>query len=71
MPLYDWECESCHHQFEEVTSSTETVCQCPNCGMGAFKIITKIPLMSYSNRPKERPWGSAHWRSDKKKGGEK
>ena len=69
--LNDWECQSCGHQFEQVTSSTETICQCPNCGQGAFKIITKMPLRTYTKRPQDRLWGTSYWKSDKKKGGKK
>jgi putative FmdB family regulatory protein len=32
MPLYEFECNSCHHQFEElILSSSKTVEECPEC----------------------------------------
>jgi len=66
MPLYDWECESCHYQFEEISSSTETICRCPNCGKGAMKMFIKMPLRSYLKRPQDRLWGTSHISSSEK-----
>jgi putative FmdB family regulatory protein len=66
MPLYDWECEICHHQFEEILSSTDVGCLCPMCGARAEKIITKMPLRSYSKRPQDRLWGTSHISSSEK-----
>lgn len=71
MPLYDWECESCHHQFEKVTFYSTRRVSCTKCGGRAEKIITKMPLRTYSKRPQDRLWGTSHWKSDKKKGGKR
>ena len=32
MPLYEFECESCHHRFEELRRASDvTVPECPSC----------------------------------------
>ena len=41
MPLYDYECLSCHHEFEDVRRIDERhSVRCPRCG-GGCKIIFK------------------------------
>lgn len=72
MPLYEYECQHCHLIFESLHKMDEYLdgYPCPTCEGFGKKIITKMPLHSYSNRPNERPWGT-HLRPDKKKGGEK
>lgn len=32
MPMYDFQCVSCGHQFEEVVSASCETCTCPSCG---------------------------------------
>ena len=71
MPIYDYECPECGYigeHFLPLGKCNERVF-CDVCFIPMRKIITKVPLHSYSNRPNERPWGTGHWRSDKKKGG--
>jgi len=36
------------------------------CGARAEKIITKMPLRSYSKRPQDRLWGTSHISSSEK-----
>lgn len=32
MPLFEFECESCHHHFEELQRATDTTMpECPSC----------------------------------------
>ena len=71
MVIYDWQCNRCGGVFEEMATPIEECQPCPNCGGVADKVFTKVPLMSYSNRPKERPWGTSRWRGSRKKGGRK
>ena len=46
MPLYDYECQSCHHRFEVKQSfASEPVANCPVCNSGARRLIHSVPVM--------------------------
>jgi putative FmdB family regulatory protein len=46
MPTYDYECESCHHQFEVRKSYTEdAAAHCPKCKGKAGRIIKTVPVI--------------------------
>ena len=78
MPRYDYQCGSCQFIFEyqrRVEFADEPIA-CPNCNIsaGVKRIITKMPLRTYTKRPNDRLWGTSYWRTAKKnfeKGGEK
>jgi putative FmdB family regulatory protein len=41
MPTYEYECEACHHHFEEFQSMTEKPLQkCPKCGKKVKRLIS-------------------------------
>lgn len=81
MPLYDYQCQSCQFIFEHqrrVEFADEPIA-CPNCNIsaGVKRIITKMPLRTYTKRPQDRLWGTSHISSSekfkekqKRKGGE-
>ena len=71
-PLYDYQCENCGYLFEAIGREDRLYKDCPNCkdGLGR-KVWLKMPLRSYTKRPQDRLWGTAHWKSDKKKGEKK
>lgn len=78
MPLYDYECLICDRQFETIAKSDETVVDCPFCVGHGIRIITKMPLRTYTKRPQDRLWGTSHISSSekfkekqKRKGGKK
>jgi putative FmdB family regulatory protein len=46
MPIYDYECEKCHHQFEVRKSYTEdAAAKCPECKGKAGRIIKTVPVI--------------------------
>lgn len=40
MPLYDWKCIKCDHEFEELASSSIHLIQCPECGAEADRKVS-------------------------------
>lgn len=42
MPIYEYKCEKCGHEFEKLTSTYQSVEWCPKCGAEA----TKQPSLS-------------------------
>lgn len=63
MPLYEYECESCHHRFEvQQKFSDPLVDKCVRCGKGVRKLISAPGIMfkgsgwyvtDYSNKLKD------------------
>ena len=48
MPLYEYECESCHHRFERIQKfSDPPVDVCPNCGKQAVKKLLSSPAIQF------------------------
>ena len=46
MPIYDYECDKCHHRFEVRKSFTEdSGAKCPKCKGKASRIITSVPVI--------------------------
>ena len=46
MPIYDYECQKCHHRFELKKSFTEDAgAKCPECKGKANRIITSVPVI--------------------------
>ncbi len=63
MPLYEYECETCHHQFEvQQKFSDPLIDKCIRCGNGVRKLISAPGIMfkgsgwyvtDYSNKLKD------------------
>ena len=63
MPLYEYECETCHHQFEvQQKFSDPLIEKCIRCGNGVRKLISAPGIMfkgtgwyvtDYSNKLKD------------------
>ena len=52
MPLYNYECEECGHQFDTFnTISNREVMACPECGSGCRIIITSITVLGLYKGP--------------------
>ena len=46
MPRYDYECQTCHHEFELKQSfASEPVATCPNCMNAARRVIHSVPIV--------------------------
>ena len=46
MPVYEYQCEKCHHQFElkqGFKDSSEVTC--PQCGSKAKRIFSPVPII--------------------------
>ncbi len=42
MPIYEYSCEECENQFEELVRGDETP-QCPSCGSENLKRLISLP----------------------------
>jgi putative FmdB family regulatory protein len=48
MPLYEYECEACHHRFETIQKfSDPPVAICPSCGAGPVKKLLSSPAIQF------------------------
>ncbi|HEU5232477.1 MAG TPA: FmdB family zinc ribbon protein [Terriglobales bacterium] len=39
MPLYEFECEKCHHRFEKIQSVSAPDPECPKCGSKVERLL--------------------------------
>lgn len=71
MPRYDYECPECG-VVKEVQCEVEAWVICDSCYCGKHeviymdRIITKMPLRTYTKRPQDRLWGTSHLSSSEK-----
>ena len=49
MPLYEYQCESCHHRFEKIQKSFSDppVETCPKCGNGPVRKLISSPAIQF------------------------
>lgn len=48
MPLYEYQCESCHERFERIQKySDPPVDVCPTCGKGPVKKLFSSPAIQF------------------------
>lgn len=68
MPRYDYECPECGYigEHDLPLNRCEEDVFCDLCFIPMKKIITKMPLRTYTKRPQDRLWGTSHWRREKK-----
>jgi len=46
LPRYDYECGTCHHEFEMRQSfNSDPVAICPQCGNGTYRKIHAVPVV--------------------------
>jgi putative FmdB family regulatory protein len=64
MPLYEYRCEACSHQFEKIQRfSDDPISVCPSCGQGPVVKLLSSPAIQFK--------GSGWYITDyAKKGGE-
>ena len=71
MPLYDFECPECGKVREvQCKVDGEVICDSCYCGREQVvemkRIITKMPLRTYTKRPQDRLWGTSHLSSSER-----
>lgn len=50
MPIFEYECRACHHQFEQLIRTGDTP-QCPKCqGQDLEKLLSWVAMSSESTR---------------------
>jgi putative FmdB family regulatory protein len=48
MPLYEYQCESCHTRFERIQKfSDPPIDTCPSCGQGPVKKLLSSPAIQF------------------------
>lgn len=48
MPLYEYECQACHHRFERIQQfSDPLVKKCPKCGKKKVKKLLSSPAIQF------------------------
>ena len=48
VPLYEFECESCHHRFERIQKFSDPLPEkCPHCGRGPIKKRLSTPAIQF------------------------
>jgi putative FmdB family regulatory protein len=48
MPLYEYECESCHHRFEKIQKFSDApIDTCPSCGAGPVRKLLSSPAIQF------------------------
>ena len=48
MPLYEYRCENCGHQFEKIQRfSDDPITVCPNCGTGPVVKLLSSPAIQF------------------------
>lgn len=50
MPIYEYRCEPCHHQFETLIRSSGDVAHCPKCGNVDVTKQFSVPAAAQSGR---------------------
>ena len=62
MPIYEYECEKCHHQLEALQRiSDKPLRECPECGRHALKRLVSAPLFRLAGSG----WYETDFKSDK------
>lgn len=50
MPIYEYECRSCHHQFEQLVRTGDTP-ECPKChGHELERLLSQVSVSSEHSR---------------------
>jgi putative FmdB family regulatory protein len=77
MPLYEYRCEACGHQFERIQRfSDELVTVCPSCGSGPVVKLLSSPAIQFkgsgwyiTDYAKKNQSGSAAPKNEKSESG--
>jgi len=48
VPLYEYECEACHHRFERIQQFSDPIVRkCPKCGKKKVKKLLSSPAIQF------------------------
>ncbi len=48
MPLYEYECQACHHRFEQIQRFSDPLVKiCPKCGRKKVKKLLSSPAIQF------------------------
>ena len=48
MPLYEYQCDACHHRFERIQKYSDPPADiCPSCGKGPIKKLLSSPAIQF------------------------
>jgi len=48
VPLYEYECEACHHRFERIQQYSDPIVRkCPKCGRKKVKKLLSSPAIQF------------------------
>ena len=48
MPLYEYECQACHHRFERIQQFSDPIVRkCPKCGKKRVKKLLSSPAIQF------------------------
>jgi len=48
VPLYEYECEACHHRFERIQQYSDPIVRkCPKCGKKKVKKLLSSPAIQF------------------------
>lgn len=50
MPIYEFVCEKCGHEFEELVSGKDTGCICPKCGTSKTRKLMSACVRNRGDR---------------------
>jgi len=53
MPIFEYRCDACGHEFEELVLNTSAPPRCPKCGKGKLEKLFSLPAVS-SDQTKQR-----------------
>ena len=48
MPLYEYQCDACHHRFERIQKFSDPLVDlCPHCGKGPVRKLLSSPAIQF------------------------
>jgi|SRR5438034_6275887 len=48
MPLYEYQCDACHHRFEKIQKFSDPLADvCPKCGKGPVTKLVSSPAIQF------------------------
>jgi putative FmdB family regulatory protein len=52
MPIFEYRCRDCAHQFEELVLKTSGPARCPECGSRKLEKLVSVPAVSSEHTKK-------------------